>query len=125
MEVGDVMPRKPKRPCSYPMCPQLTHQQFCDEHAKKENKRYETYDRDPRIRKRYGSTWKKVRASYVREHPYCELCLKGKRMVLVEEVHHKCPLSQGGTHDKANLMSLCQSCHARIHAKDGSRWNKK
>lgn len=119
------MPTKPKRACSYPMCPKLTDGRFCEEHQKRENKRYEQYDRNPIVRKRYGSEWRKVRAKYVRTHPYCELCFKEDRMKLVEEVHHKVPLSEGGTHDEDNLISLCQSCHARIHAKDGSRWNKK
>lgn len=41
------MPRKPKRPCSYPGCPNLTDGRFCPEHEKKEAKRYEKYDRDP------------------------------------------------------------------------------
>jgi 5-methylcytosine-specific restriction protein A len=37
-------------------------------------------------------------------------------------VHHIIPLSKGGTHDSANLMSLCVSCHSRITARDGGRW---
>ena len=41
------MPRKPKRPCSYPGCPKLTDGRFCEEHQKLENQRYEKYDRDP------------------------------------------------------------------------------
>ena len=119
------MPRKPKRACSHPMCPNLTHGRFCEEHQRQENKRYEKYDRDPIVRKRYNEQWRKIRARYVKVHPYCEVCFKDGRMTLVEEVHHKIPLSQGGTHDENNLISLCQSCHARIHANDGSRWNKK
>lgn len=75
------------------------------------------------VRKRYNGQWRKIRAKYVREHPYCELCFKVGRMIAVEKVHHQLPLSKGGIHDKDNLISLCQSCHARIHAKDDSRWN--
>jgi hypothetical protein len=33
----------------------------------------------------------------------------------VEEVHHIIPLSEGGTNDESNLMSLCRSCHEKIH----------
>ncbi|MCP1638592.1 5-methylcytosine-specific restriction protein A [Streptococcus gallinaceus] len=119
------MPTKPKRPCSYPNCPKLTDGRFCDKHQKEENKRYEKYDRNPAVRRRYGRVWKRVRDSYVREHPYCELCFGNGLMVQVEEVHHKKPLSEGGTHARNNLISLCKSCHARIHATNGSRWNKK
>lgn len=45
------MPRKPKRPCSYPGCPKLTDRRFCEEHTKLENKRYEKYGRDPAVRR--------------------------------------------------------------------------
>ncbi|MCW6664276.1 HNH endonuclease [Aerococcaceae bacterium NML191219] len=118
------MPRKPKRPCSYPSCPRLCEGRFCTEHEKLENKNYEKYKRNPDVRKRYGSVWRKIRESYVKVHPFCEICFKEGRMKQVEEVHHIKPLSEGGTHHKDNLISLCQSCHARIHAKNGSRWNK-
>lgn len=43
--------------------------------------------------------------------------------VLVEEIHHKLPLSEGGTHDRSNLIALCKSCHSQIHAKRGDRWH--
>ena len=38
-----------------------------------------------------------------------------------EEIHHKLPLSQGGTHEWSNLIALCRSCHAKIHAENGDR----
>ena len=44
-----AMPRKPKRPCSFPGCPKLTEGRFCEEHEKEENKRYERYDRNPAL----------------------------------------------------------------------------
>lgn len=119
------MPRKPKRPCSYPGCPNLTDSRFCDKHQMVENKRYEKYDRDPAARSRYGQAWKTLRDNYAREHPYCEQCFEKGILVPVEEVHHIKPLSEGGTHDKSNLISLCKSCHSKIHASRGDRWNKK
>ena len=121
---GSVMPSKPKRPCSYPNCPNLTDGRFCDEHQRVVNKHYEKYQRDPATHKRYGATWRKIRARYVKAHPYCEICYQNGLMKEVEEVHHKIPLSQGGTHDFENLISLCKSCHSRIHAKDGTKWKK-
>lgn len=42
-----------------------------------------------------------------------------------EEVHHKTPLSMGGSHDRENLIALCKSCHARIHAQSGDHWGIK
>lgn len=119
------MPRRPKRPCSHPGCPNLTDGRFCEEHQKEENKRYERYDRDPAIKRRYGRAWKRIRDSYAASHPMCEECLKNGIYVPTEEIHHKLPLSQGGTHNRENLIALCKSCHARIHAKSGDRWHNR
>lgn len=115
------MPRKPKRPCSYPGCLKLTDGRFCEEHTKLENKRYEKYSRDPAVRRKYGRAWKRIRDSYVKMHPFCEKCYERGVLVPVDEVHHKIPISQGGTHDKNNLMSLCRSCHNKIHYEIGDR----
>ena len=119
------VPSKPKRPCSFPGCPKLTSGRFCDDHAKAEAKRYERYDRDPETRRRYGRVWKRIRDAYVKQHPLCELCQQAGRFVPTEEVHHKIPLTAGGTHDKSNLISLCKSCHAKIHAERGDRWHNR
>ena len=115
------MPRKPKRPCSYPGCPNLTDGRFCPEHEKKEAKRYEKYDRDPNTKRRYGRAWKRIRDRYATEHPLCEMCLQEGRLTPVQEVHHILPVSKGGTHARDNLMSLCQSCHTKIHHDLGDR----
>ncbi|WP_390834882.1 HNH endonuclease [Amygdalobacter nucleatus] len=42
----------------------------------------------------------------------------------MEEVHRIKPISEGGTHVRENLLSLCKSCHSTIHAKRGDRWYK-
>lgn len=119
------MPRKPKRPCSHPGCPELTEGRYCEQHEKQENKRYEKYDRDPAVRRRYGRAWKRIRDRYVSQHPLCEECLKRGRLTKTEEVHHILPLSRGGTHAESNLMALCKPCHSKITAKMGDRWNKR
>ncbi len=121
-EVNPV-PIKPKRPCSYPGCPKLTDGRFCEEHAKLEAKRYEKYDRDPAVRRRYGRAWTRIRNRYAAAHPFCEECYKRGVLTPMEEVHHILPLSRGGTHADDNLMSLCKSCHSRITAEMGDRWH--
>ena len=115
------MPMKPKRPCSFPGCPNLTDRRFCPEHEKLEAQRYERYDRDPATKRRYGRAWKRIRDRYAAEHPLCEMCLKEGRLTPVQEVHHILPVSKGGTHARDNLMSLCQSCHTKIHHDLGDR----
>ena len=119
------MPRKPKRPCSFSGCPKLTEGRFCEEHEKQESRRYEKYGRDPAVKKRYGRAWQRIRDRYAAEHPLCESCLEEGRLTAMEEVHHRLPLTEGGTHDEGNLVSLCQSCHARIHAERGDRWRRR
>jgi len=123
LEEVKQVPRKPKRPCSYPGCPNLTYGRFCEEHEKLEAKRYERYDRNPAAKKRYGRCWSRIRARYAAAHPLCEECLRHGVYTPTEQVHHILPLSEGGTHDESNLMSLCASCHAKIHAKRGDRWH--
>lgn len=121
------MPRKPKQPCAYPGCPRLCDGRYCEEHRKLEAKRYETYSRDnatyggTSVRRKYGRAWKRIRDSYVKEHPFCEQCFECGILVPVDEVHHKIPISKGGMHDRSNLMSLCRSCHNKIHLEMGDR----
>ena len=121
------MPRKPRKPCAFPGCPRLVESgsRYCSEHQKEEDRRYEKYGRYPHTRRRYGRAWKRIRDRYVSTHPLCEMCLKDGRYAKTEEVHHIKPLSEGGTHDDDNLMALCKSCHSRIHAERGDRWNKR
>ena len=118
------MPRKPKRPCSYPGCPRLTDGRFCEEHEKLEAKRYEKYDRDPATKRRYGRAWKRIGDRYIHAHPLCEQCLIEGKLTEAEQVHHIKPLAEGGDHSEKNLMSLCHSCHSKIHAQRGDRWHK-
>jgi len=115
------MPRKPKQPCAYPGCPRLSDERYCEEHRKLMAKQYSRYKRSPDSNKKYGRSWREVRERYVAAHPLCERCLQDGRLTPVEEVHHIKPVSQGGTNDASNLMSLCQSCHTKIHFEMGDR----
>lgn len=115
------MPRKPPRPCSFPGCPNLTDGQYCEEHRLRARRVYDRFERDPAVRKKYGGKWKRIRDRYAAAHPLCEMCLKEGRLTPVEEVHHILPVSRGGTHGSDNLMSLCRSCHTRIHHELGDR----
>ena len=115
------MPRKPLKPCRYPGCPKLTSGLYCEDHQGIMDRNYNQYTRSANHNKKYGRAWKRIRDRYAAAHPLCEQCLKEGRLTPVEEVHHILPISQGGTHDASNLMSLCQSCHTKIHHELGDR----
>jgi 5-methylcytosine-specific restriction protein A len=113
------MPFKPKKPCAYRGCPRLTHERFCEEHAKQEARRYNRFERDPETVKRYGGAWKKIRAAFLADNPLCELCLACGRLTPATLAHHKRKLTDGGTNEWDNLQALCASCHSNLHAGSG------
>ena len=117
------MPFKIKHGCHYPGCNQLTNEEYCPEHNKIMQKNYDKYTRSPDHKKKYGHEWARIRERYVKEHPLCERCLKEGRYTSVEEVHHILPVSRGGTNAKSNLMSVCKSCHNKLHIELGDRKN--
>lgn len=115
------MPKKPKRPCAYPGCPELTEQTYCEKHRTLARQQYDKYERAPDVKKKYGREWKRIRDKYMSTHPFCECCYKSGRMTVATECHHIIPISKGGQSTTNNLMALCKSCHTRIHCKLGDR----
>jgi 5-methylcytosine-specific restriction protein A len=113
------MPFKPRKPCAYHGCPRLVNARFCPEHAKDEARRYNRAGRDRESGKRYGAPWKKVRAVFLAAHPLCEVCEAERRLTPATLVHHRVKLTDGGANDWDNLMALCDSCHSRLHARQG------
>ena len=113
------MPFKPKRPCSYPGCPELTNGRYCEKHKRLINRQYEKYERDPQTKYRYNGRWKKIRDRYIRAHPLCEECMRKGMLVPAQMVDHIVPINKGGAPlDLNNLQSLCNHCHAVKTARD-------
>ena len=91
---------------------------------KKEKKieRKETDMRKLRQEAYQNTTWRKMRDTYMHEHPICEECLKKGKVTAAEDVHHKKSPFKGGEInwnlllDYDNLMSVCKDCHGKIHA---------
>lgn len=122
------MPVKPKRPCSYPSCNQITDDKYCDkhlEHARQEeakrHRHYDKYKRDKQARDFYHSlAWEKAREQVlIRDHYLCQHCLKEKRITPADMVHHIMPVR---THWHlrlvlSNLVSLCNACHRKVHSR--------
>ena len=122
---GETMPRKPKRPCSYPGCPNLTDGQYCKEHEAAARRQYNKYERSADVNKKYGRAWKRIRDRYAAAHPLCEMCLKEGKTTIAEDVHHiesfmstDDPMRRMAlAYDYENLMSICKMHHQMIHNK--------
>ena len=70
--------------------------------------------------------WRDFRTVYIQANPFCEECLKkdiytdatGKRGV----VDHIDPINNGGAvFDKANVQTLCNSCHNKKSAREAHK----
>lgn len=73
--------------------------------------------------KAYNYTpWRKLRDTYIKEHPLCAECLKHGKVTPAEDIHHiRTPFQQGEINynllmDENNLMALCKECHGNIHS---------
>jgi len=114
-----VSPKKLKTPCSHPLCPELTHDRFCEKH-RKEHHREKDRDRASAAERGYDSRWRKVRKWYMRRNPLCERCLQEGTTKAAEVVHHITPIDDGGAkYDFDNLEALCEKCHRKHHGFGG------
>ena len=69
---------------------------------------------DPQRQRLYSRAWRRLRKTWLAEHPWCEECLKQGFYVQAEQVHHTKP--HRGDVDvfwECPLESLCASCHSR------------
>lgn len=77
--------------------------------------------------------WRKLRNTYLGDHPLCERCLQEGRVVSARCVHHLTPIetahSELGMEQLAfaesNLQALCFQCHADVHASEHSHTKEK
>lgn len=118
------MPHKPLKPCRYAGCPNLTDGYFCPIHKKMEDQKYNKYQRNQEVQSFYNSNaWRKLRARFLVEHPFCVECRKYGRLTKATIVDHIVPIRQGGpAMDEDNLQPLCWSCHSSKSIKEGSRF---
>ena len=54
------MPNKPKKPCTFPGCPNLSDDRYCPQHQSLKNKQHNRYERRESTRNSYGSQWRKI-----------------------------------------------------------------
>lgn len=100
------MPRKPKRPCRYPGCPNLSDGVYCEVHRA-------LFTRENAASRGYGSQWRTARTRFLRIHPLCAECMKQGKLTPATVVDHIIP-HRGDKKlfwDESNWQALCESCH--------------
>jgi 5-methylcytosine-specific restriction enzyme A len=126
---GKVMPTKPLKPCSVPMCSNLTRERYCEDHKSKSqeqnrerHKYYDRYQRDKDAAAFYKSkAWKRLRQqALTRDLGLCQHCLEKKEITLADVVDHIIPIRVAWEYRLVleNLQSLCNSCHAKKTLED-------
>ena len=72
-----------------------------------------------------SEAWKRLRDSYIKEHPVCEICLQYGHVTPTEHIHHKYRFQAEHTIEakwntflnQNNLIALCKKCHYGCHKK--------
>lgn len=96
------------------------------ESKRQSNKRYDKYKRNQESRRFYKSKeWRKLRhwVLHIRDKGLCQRCLKNKRIVKADVVHHIKELIDYPelAFEESNLISWCHSCHNRHHKQGYSK----
>lgn len=72
------MPSRPKHPCGYPGCPELTNERYCEAHSKQVQQRYDK-ERGTAHERGYTSRWRRYSIWFLSkpENQFCKLQIKG------------------------------------------------
>lgn len=109
------------------MCPKCRRiinisDKFCSKCTEKVKSRYKDYDknRDSKAVKFYNSyEWKNTRERMINlDNSICVVCLAREGSITIAEtVHHIVELKEDYSKrcSKDNLISVCNSCHKKIH----------
>ncbi|MBQ8945362.1 MAG: HNH endonuclease [Lachnospiraceae bacterium] len=107
------MPRKARKPCGYPGCPELIEigQKYCPVHREKCGE-----DRPGAAQRGYDGKWRKFRAWYIKTHQpcFCTECLKEGQYVMATDLDH---IKTVRDHpelrfDPDNINPLCHRHHS-------------
>ena len=114
------MPRKPKKPCAHPGCPELVdNKTYCEKHEtkyKKEKWKQADSKRGTSKERGYGANHRKLRKIVLAEEPLCRHCKQEGRLVPATEMDH----IDGNVYnlERDNLQGLCKSCHSKKTVKE-------
>jgi len=120
-----IMPSKPKKPCRYPGCPNLTHNTYCEAHAKLLANRYEK-SRPSASQRGYDYRWRKYSKYFLQIHPLCVNFAECHNVAVL--VDHIKPHKGNSVlfWDPENHQAMCKPCHDRKTAsEDGGFGNTK
>ncbi len=120
------MPVRPKHPCNYQGCNQLTNNRYCEYHTKQTRQQHDRY-RGSAAQRGYDTRWQKYREQYLRDHPLCVKCLKLNKLIESTVVDHIIPHKGDMVlfWDTKNHQALCKRCHdIKTATEDGGFGNK-
>ena len=106
------MPKRPKRPCRYPGCPNLCESgTYCPEHSAESPDRL----RGSAAERGYDAKWRRARKRFLQRHPLCANCLSQGVLTPATVVDHIVPHrgDRALFWDENNWQPLCKSCHDR------------
>lgn len=84
------MPLASMKPCSKVGCNKLTRKQYCEDHAKLVQQRYDK-ERGTAAKRGYDSRRRKARIGFLRKHPLCVYCFTKGLIVEANVVDHITP----------------------------------
>lgn len=100
------MPYKPKRPCRFPGCSNLSDKVYCEAHRKWDS-------RETAAERGYDARWRRERELFLRKNPLCVKCKAAGKIVPARVVDHIIPHRGDPTlrWDQRNWQPLCKDCH--------------
>ena len=104
------MPRKPKRPCRFPGCPNLCDKGvYCREHAEYSTDRM----RGNAAERGYDGKWRSARALFLKKNPLCAKCRETGKLTPATVVDHIIPHRGDPVlfWNRSNWQPLCKDCH--------------
>lgn len=120
------MPRASQKPCNQMGCPILVSRgaRYCPNHrralyAAQNAARRADAGRHALDTLYNGPRWRKYRAWFLRQHPYCAECERAGRTAVAVIVDHILAVLDGGDFwDEANHQGLCDPCHRAKSARE-------
>lgn len=105
-----VCPRKPQKPCSFPGCPELTDNKYCEKHQK-----FYGDERGSASSRGYDSRWRKASKRFLKANPLCRHCERDGKFAKAEVVDHIIPHRGDKVlfWNESNWQPLCKKCHDR------------